>query len=96
MDKELDELVADYGYFNAFPNGEKVGRSSNTVKYMAILPKRGKKQALIDAAARVGVLLKTDKKKFADGTEHECLTVPAMHQMDFVNRVRETVKSRGK
>ena len=96
MDKEMNDLVADYGYFNAFPDGSKVGRSSNAVKYMAILPKRGKKQALIDAAARVGVLLKSDRKKFADGKEHECLTVPALHQIDFVNRVREVVKGHKK
>ena len=94
--QKLDDLVADYGYFKAFSDGSKAGRSSNVVEYMAILPKRGKKQALIDAAARVGVLLKTERKKFADGKEHECLTVPALHQIDFVNRVRKVVKSRAK
>lgn len=94
--QEADELVETYGYFDAFPDGRQVGRSSNMVEYMAIVPKRGKKQALIDAAARVGVLLREDKKKFPDGKEHGCLTVPALHQYDFVNTVRQAVKGRRK
>ena len=39
---DLDNLVEDYGYFDAFPDGALAGRASQTVEYMAILPKREK------------------------------------------------------
>ena len=67
---DLENLVEDYGYFDAFPDGAAAGRASQAVEYMAILPKRGKKQALIDGAARVGVYY----KPHANNSQTEKLT----------------------
>ena len=39
---DLENLVEDYGYFDAFPDGAAAGRASQAVEYMAVLPKRGK------------------------------------------------------
>ncbi|MBR5625768.1 MAG: hypothetical protein IKW67_03245 [Alphaproteobacteria bacterium] len=94
--KDLENLVENYGYFDAFPDGEKVGRASQMVEYMAVLPKRGKKQELIEGAARVGVLLKAARKTFPDGKMHECLTFPTAYQQKFKQQVRDVVKAREK
>ena len=93
---DLENLVEDYGYFDAFPDGAAAGRASQAVEYMAVLPKRGKKQALIDGAARVGVLLQTARKQFSDGKTHECLTLPAAEQQNFKQQIRDVVKAREK
>lgn len=93
---DLENLVEDYGYFDAFPDGAPAGRASQAVEYMAVLPKRGKKQALIDGAARVGVLLQTARKRFPDGKTHECLTFPTAYQQKFKQQIRDVVKAREK
>ena len=81
---------------DALPDGAVAGRASQAVEYMAILPKRGKKQALIDGAARVGVLLQTARKQFADGKTHECLIFPTAYQQKFKQQIRDVVKAREK
>lgn len=93
---DLENLVEDYGYFDAFPDGAAAGRASQAVEYMAVLPKRGKKQALIDGAARIGVLLQTARKQFPDGKTHECLTFPTAYQQKFKQQIRDVVKAREK
>ena len=94
--QQIDEWVEDYGYFDAFPDGKEAGRTSEMVEYMAVLPKPGKKQALIDGAARVGVLLQTATKTFPDGKDHECLTFPTLYQGALKQQIREVVKARKK
>ena len=93
---DLENLVEDYGYFDAFPDGAPAGRASQMVEYMAVLPKRGKKQALIDGAARVGILLQTARKQFPDGKTHECLTFPTAYQQKLKQQIRDVVKNREK
>ena len=93
---DLENLVEDYGYFDALPDGAVAGRASQAVEYMAILPKRGKKQELIDGAARVGVLLQTARKQFPDGKTHECLIFPTAYQQKFKQQIRDVVKAREK
>lgn len=97
MKKELDELIADYGYIDKLPDGALAGRASTMVEHMVLKPKPGKKEALMAAAARVGVLLREDTAHFpGQDTKTEVLTFPTSMQSQFKDIVRQVVKERNK
>ena len=96
LKKELDDLIQDYGYYRAFEDPKQlVGRSSMMVEYMAVLPKPGKKQALINAAAKLNVLLNEEQKIMPDAkTPQTVLVFNTHYQPVFKEIVRDVVKSR--
>lgn len=98
IEKEIDELVQNYGYIKKFPEGMgPVGRSSQMVEYMVLQPKPGKKEQLRKAAARLSILLEDDKLKMsAKGKEEDVLIFRPLHQFEFANSVRKVIKGRGK
>lgn len=98
IEKEIDELVADYGYINKFPEGMgPVGRSSQMIEYMVLQPKPGKKEQLRKAAARMSILLEDDRVKMSDkGKAEDVLIFRPLHQFKFADAVRKVVKGRGK
>lgn len=97
MKKELDELIADYGYIDKLPDGALAGRTSTMVEHMVLKPKPGKKEALKAAAARIGVLLSEDTAHFpGQDAKTEVLTFPTSMQSQFKDIVRQVVKARNK
>ncbi len=93
-EQKLVNLVQDYGYFNGWLDPDKaVGRSSEMVEFMAILPKPGKKEELKKAAQELNIFLKEDKKSFGSGKPaQEVLTFASQNQPEFKQIIRKIVK----
>lgn len=91
---DLKNLIADYGYYNGFEDADQLaGRTSQMVEYMAVLPKAGKKKELLEAAAKMNVLLRETKKQMPGATKPETvLTFQTKYQPVFKQMVREIVK----
>lgn len=90
----LKDLVADYGYYQGTADpDQQVGRSSNMVEYMAVLPKTGKKAELLAAAAKMNVAMQ-ETQKIMPGrkTPETVLAFQTRYQPVFKEMIREIVK----
>lgn len=89
----LKDLVADYGYYQGFADpDQQVGRSSNTVEYMAVLPKAGKKAELLAAAAKMNVAMQETRKIMPGSqTAKTVLVFQTKFQPRFTEIIREIV-----
>lgn len=89
----LKDLIADYGYYQGFADpDQQVGRSSNTVEYMAVLPKAGKKAELLAAAAKMNVAMQETRKIMPGGqTPETVLVFQTKSQPVFKEMIREIV-----
>lgn len=87
----LKDLVADYGYYRGFADpDQQVGRSSNTVEYMAVLPKAGKKAELLTAAAKMNVTMQETRKIMPGGqTPETVLVFQTNSQPGFTEMIRK-------
>lgn len=90
----LKDLVADYGYYQGFEDpDQQVGRSSNTVEYMAVLPKPGKKAELLAAAAKMNVAMQETRKIMPGSkTPETVLAFKTKNQPIFTDMIRKIVK----